>query len=83
MKSCEYVGVALTHIDEHIGVILFESESKNFVDIRREGILEQVNNYHTQLSDRIISGKLIHSENKSTRDVDEEFMSTMQSKFRK
>lgn len=78
MKSCEYVGVALTHIDEHIGVILFESESKKFVDIRRAGILEQVNNYHTQLSDRIISGKLIHSESKPTRDVDEEFMSTMQ-----
>lgn len=77
MKSCEYVGVALTHIDEHIGVILFESENKEFVSKQRDGILEQVANYHTQLSDRIVSGKLIHSEKQSTKDVDEEFMLTM------
>lgn len=77
MKSREYVGIALSHIDEHIGVILFESESEAFVDDYKNGIIEQVDKYHSQLSDRIISGKIIYSENSSVKNVDEDFISSM------
>ena len=79
MKSCEYIGLAVKAYDSNIGVILFESECRGLVEQHKEDIVEQVNSFHSQLSNAIVSGKTIDKEKHSNKKgVDEEFIASIQ-----
>ena len=79
MKSCEYIGLAVKAYDSNIGVILFESECRGLVIRHKENIIEQVNSFHSQLSNAIISGKTIDKEKRGNKNgVDEEFIASIQ-----
>ncbi|VXA77309.1 MULTISPECIES: hypothetical protein [Aeromonas] len=58
MKSCRYFGLAIVDVDDHIGVILFEStKEESFNDEVRESIISYCEKYQSHLCAFVRNGR--------------------------
>ncbi|MDX7827490.1 hypothetical protein SJR89_10285 [Aeromonas caviae] len=58
MKSCRYFGLAIVDVDDHIGVILFEStKQENFSEDVQESIISYCDKYQSHLCAFVRNGR--------------------------